>query len=110
MKLNEFEYKGYTGTVEWSENDKVFHGKVNGIYGHFHYEGNTIDQLREDFKDLIDEYIEDCKDKQINPKKPYNGIFNVRADFELHLEATKKANEQGITLNKLVNNALKAYL
>ena len=110
MKTNELQYKGYTGTVEWSEDDKVFHGKVNGINGHFHYEGNNIDELREDFYDLIDEYIQECKEKGISPKKPYNGVFNIRVDSNLHRLAVEKANEQGISLNKLVNNALKSYL
>lgn len=110
MKKNEFQYKGFSGTVEWSEDDKVFHGKVNGVYGHFHYEGKTIDELREDFHELIDEYIEECKEKGIDPKKPYNGIFNIRVGSELHMLAIEKAKEEGISLNKLVKNALKAYL
>ena len=110
MKTNELSYKGYTGTVEWSEVDKVFHGKVKGVWGHFHYEGKTIDELRSDFCELIDEYIDECHRKGVNPKKPYKGNFNVRVGDELHALALQKAEEEGISLNKLVCNALRAYL
>ena len=110
MKRNELFYKGYTGTVEWSEEDKVFHGTVLGVWGHFHYEGNTIDELREDFCDLIDEYIEECSIKGIVPDKPCKGNFNVRVGHELHRKAVEKAKEKGISLNKLMIEALNTYL
>lgn len=110
MKRNELEYKGYSGSVEWSEDDQTFYGKVNGIWGHFHYEGKTITELKKDFHDLIDEYLKECKEKGVEPKKPYSGSFNVRIASEIHQLAAEKAQEKGISLNRLVSDALKAYL
>ena len=110
MKNNQMEYKGYLGSVEWSEPDKVFYGKILNIRGLFLYEGNTIDELRKEFYEYVDAYLDDCKNRGIKPQKPYSGSFNVRVDSKLHQIAVEKAQERGISLNKLVNNALTAYL
>jgi predicted HicB family RNase H-like nuclease len=55
------EYKGYTGTVEFSENDGVFYGKVQGIRSLISYEGATIDDLTADFRKSVDDYLIACK-------------------------------------------------
>ena len=103
-------YRGYTGTVEWSEEDKTFYGKVVGIRQLLLYEGKTIDELRDDFHVFVDEYIQDCLDHDKKPEKPYKGSFNVRINPELHQLAVEKAETQGISLNKLIGLALEAYL
>ena len=36
---NIMEYKGYVGSVEFSEKDEVFYGKVQGIRSLISYEG-----------------------------------------------------------------------
>ena len=110
MSVNQLSYKGYTGTVEWSEESKVFHGRVLGIKAHMFYEGNNIDELRSDFINCIDEYIEYCNKNKLKPEKPYKGNFNVRVGSELHALALQKAEQEGISLNKLVCNALTSYL
>lgn len=110
MNKNEIEYKGYVGTVEWSDTDGVFYGKVLGIDGLWLYEGNTINELKADFRSLIDEYFEDCKKKGITPTKPFKGSFNIRVGSDLHRLAFLKAEEEHVSLNKLVINALNMYL
>ena len=52
------EYKGYIGSIEYSESDKVFFGKVLGIKSLISYEGNNIDELTQDFHEAIDAYLE----------------------------------------------------
>ena len=52
------EYKGYSGSIEYSESDKVFFGKVLGIKSLISYEGNNIDELTQDFHEAIDAYLE----------------------------------------------------
>lgn len=110
MKTNEFQYKGYTGTVGWSEDDKYFYGKVLGITKLISYEGHDIDELRRSFIDTIDSYLENCKRNNMIPEKPYRGSFNVRVDPKLHKLAVERAYKEEITLNKVVIDAIKAYL
>ncbi len=51
------EYKGYIGSIEYSESDKVFFGKVQGIKSLISYEGNNIDELTQDFHEAVDAYL-----------------------------------------------------
>ena len=53
-------YKDYLGTVEYSLNDKVFFGEVLGIESLLSYQGNTIEELEEDFKETL-EVVNKCK-------------------------------------------------
>jgi predicted RNase H-like HicB family nuclease len=53
-------YKGYKGTCDASIEDRCLHGKVLFINGLISYEGQTVDELEENFKLAIDDYLEDC--------------------------------------------------
>jgi predicted HicB family RNase H-like nuclease len=104
------EYKGYYGTVEYSLEDQVLHGKVVGINGLLSYEGETIKDLEDDFHGVVDEYLADCKAEGLKPQKSYKGVFNVRVTPELHRDLALTAEEKGETLNKVVSDALSDYL
>lgn len=54
-----FQYRGYVGSVNFSEEDDVFFGKIEGIEGLISYEGSTITELETVFKESVDSYIED---------------------------------------------------
>ena len=110
MKTNQIQYKDYTGTVEWSDEDGLFYGHVIGIKGLISYEGRNIRELKTDFMDGIDMYLDRCGRANLQPEKPFKGSFNVRVDSSLHRLAAEKAEEMGISLNRLVGEALKAYL
>ena len=58
---NALRYKGYVGTVTFSEQDEVFHGKVVGMKDLITFEGDSVASLVEDFHNAIDEYEEYCK-------------------------------------------------
>ena len=51
------EYKGYTGSMEFSEEDNIFFGKVIGIRSLISYEGNDIASLIDDFHKAVDDYL-----------------------------------------------------
>ena len=52
---NVMEYKGYVGSVEFSEKDGVFYGKVQGIRSLISYEGTTASGLVSDFHEAVDD-------------------------------------------------------
>lgn len=54
------EYKGYLGSVEFSEEDALFYGKVLGIRAVVSYEGSTVQELIADFHGAVDDYLELC--------------------------------------------------
>lgn len=104
------EYKGYIGSVEFSETDGVFHGKVQGIRALISYEGTNARELVEDFHSAIDDYLILCKDENLEPEKAYKGSFNVRISPELHKKAVVYAYSQQVSLNQVMEDALNSYI
>ncbi len=105
-------YKGYTGSVEYSEEDNCLFGKVQGLDKGtcILYEGNTVDELKADFEEAIDCYLESCKERGIAPKQPYSGTLNVRLSPEIHSKIAMLAKEAGITINGYIKKALEDQL
>ena len=85
--MKNLEYKGYTGSIEYSKEDDLLYGKVLGIKGLISYEGKTGNELEKDFKEAIDTYLADCNQDGIAPEKPFKGSFNVRISSKLHQKA-----------------------
>lgn len=103
---NLLSYKNYNGTVEYSREDSCLFGKVIGIKSLLSYEGNSVKELEENFQDVIDGYLEDCKERNIEPEQPYKGTFNVRISPELHRNIAVYAIEHGKSLNAAVEEAI----
>ena len=104
---NTMEYKKYTGSVELSEKDGIFFGKVQGMRVDLSYEGTTVKELVKAFHNVVDEYLHECEVKRIAPETTYNGHFNVRIHPEHHRLAAKCAMQENITLNQFVDEAVK---
>ena len=82
---NTMEYKGYIGSVEFSEEDGLFFGKVQGIKSLISYEGTNANELISDFHGAIDDYLALCEEEGKTPEKAFKGSFNVRfKNPELH--------------------------
>lgn len=103
-------HKGYVGSIEYSKEDGVLFGKVQGIRGLLSYEGTTGKELEANFRDVIDEYLEDCQQQNILPEKSFKGSFNVRIPAELHRDAALKAIELDISLNNFVIESIRSSL
>ena len=78
---NVLEYKGYAGSVEFSSENNILFGKVIGINGLISYEGESVAELREDFKAAVDDYLEICKENQIYQAVKYTMIPNIHSRF-----------------------------
>jgi predicted HicB family RNase H-like nuclease len=107
---NSFNYKGYLGLVEYSDEDSTFFGKILGIDDLVTFEGSSVEELKKAFHDAVDDYLETCAELSKVPEKAYKGQFNVRVATELHRAAAIRAEAQRMTLNKFVETALKRAL
>ena len=52
-----FEYEGYTGTVNSDKKADYYTGEVTIDGRIYTYEGDSLEELREDFEDIIDSVI-----------------------------------------------------
>ncbi len=62
-------YKGFTGSLEFSEADRIYHGRVQGIESLISYEGKSTEGLEKDFHDAVDDYLELCESRGTEPEK-----------------------------------------
>ena len=107
---NHLHYKGYYGSVVFSEIDAAFHGKIIGIKSLISFEGDTVAKPVADFRNAVDEYLMHCKRHGNEPEKPYKGSFNVRIGADLHRRAAVQANSLGMSLNSYVVEAIRKYV
>ncbi|MCC8014120.1 MAG: toxin-antitoxin system HicB family antitoxin, partial [Eubacterium sp.] len=61
-------YKNYYGTVEYSVTDDCLFGKVVGVRSLISYEGNSLKELKTDFQNAIDDYLDYCREESITPE------------------------------------------
>lgn len=108
--MKHLNYKGYTGSIEYSPEDSMLYGKVIGIKGLIAYEGGTGKLLEEDFKLAVENYLSDCKQEGVLPEKPFKGSFNVRISSNLHQKAALLAMEEKTSLNNLVAEAIRLHI
>ncbi|HAH53793.1 MAG TPA: toxin-antitoxin system HicB family antitoxin [Flavobacterium sp.] len=103
---NYFEYKGYIGTVEFSAEDKIFFGKIQGINDLVTFEGSSVDELEKSFQESVLDYLDTCVSLNKAPEKVFKGSFNVRISKELHQKTALLAFKKGLNLNDIVKEAL----
>ena len=104
--MNTMTYKGYLGSVAFSEKDNVFFGKIEGINGLVNFEGESVQELTAAFHEAVDDYLAYCKDEGIEPDKSYTGVLNVRLTPTVHRQIAMLARQSGLTLNAYIRETL----
>ncbi|MGI9558508.1 MAG: type II toxin-antitoxin system HicB family antitoxin [Thermodesulfobacteriota bacterium] len=103
-------YKDFVAKVQYSEEDDVFFGVVLSISGSVSFEGRSVKELKKDFRDAIDLYLETCKENSIPVFKQYKGSFNIRVSPDTHRRASETAAARGISLNQFVGESIEREL
>lgn len=104
--MNTLKYKGYIGSVAYSEPDKVFFGTIEGIDALVTYEGESVAELTSAFHEAVEDYLIFCEEHHVKPEKSYTGTFNVRISPTTHRDIANRATEAGISINAFVKKVL----
>lgn len=104
------DYRGYNGSVLYSAEDRLLHGRIVGIRDVVSYEGKDVRGLERNFKSAVDEYLKFCAAEGKKPDVPFKGSFNVRLTPDLHKRAALYAEEHNRKLNSVVHEALQEFL
>ena len=104
------EYGGYHGSVSYSDDDGIFHGKLEFIRALVTFEASDVKALRKAFREAVDDYVAVSRAQGREPERPFKGSFNVRTGPILHRKAVLAARSRGSNLNTIVTEALERYL
>ena len=104
--MNTMTYKGYLGSVAYSEKDQVLFGKIEGFNGLVNFEGESVKELTEAFHEAVDDYLAYCEDEGIEPDKSYTGVLNVRLTPSIHRQIAMLARQAGLTINAYIKETL----
>lgn len=107
---NILKYKNYIAKIEYSSEDQLLYGKIEGIRDLVNFESDSATGIEDEFHAAVDDYLQSCEELNLEPDKPFKGSFNIRISPDLHREAYFSAIKKGISLNKLTENAISAYL
>ena len=105
--INQLHYKNYIGCVFFSEEDGVFYGKISGISDSISFEGESVKELTEDFRNAVDEYLEFCASMG---KQPEESVYSINISRDLHNIVSSYVNEKGLPLNVFIENAIKSSI
>ncbi len=99
-------YKGFMGSVHFSAEDEVFHGKIEGTDDLVTFEGQSTQELIAAFHAEVDDYLALCQKLGKQPVKSYKGSLNVRMSPEVHRKAAENAARLGMSLNQFIQKAV----
>ena len=99
-------HRGYTGHVEFDDEDGIFHGEVLGLRDVVTFQGKSVEALEQAFRDSVDDYLAFCEERGEEPDRPFSGRLMVRLPPELHREVYLRARQEGQSLNQWIANKL----
>jgi predicted HicB family RNase H-like nuclease len=108
MTQNIVEYKEFIGSVNYSDADECFFGKIEGINDLVTFEGSSVKDLKKAFRQAVDDYLQLCTETNKEPYRSVKGSFNIRIEPKLHYEAVYTALKKGMSLNQFVAEAIKS--
>lgn len=103
-------YKGYTASLDFDIDGNYLYGRIQGINDVISFDGETPQEAKANFEAMVDQYLDYCKSIGKDPDKSYSGTFNIRTTEEIHRKLSQKANEEGVSLNKICELAFAQYL
>lgn len=100
-------YKEYFGCVNYDDEAKIFHGEIINTRTVITFQGQSVKEIEQAFKDSVDDYLDWCRERNKEPEKPFSGKFVLRISPELHREISLYAKEHHGSINSFIVETLK---
>ncbi len=71
-------YKGYTAKVDFDDDAGIFHGEIINLRDVITFEGKTVEELKQAFRDSVEDYLDNCT---------YNHFIYLTAHFSGQIQA-----------------------
>jgi predicted HicB family RNase H-like nuclease len=99
-------YKGYTGHLDIDTETGILFGRVLDIKDIITFQGQTVEEARQEFYNSIDDYLEFYEELGESPDKPFSGKFHFRTTPETHRKITIAATKEGKSINRWMEEIL----
>ena len=100
------EYKGYRASVTYDDDAGTFCGSVVDTRDVVTFMGDSVEQLRREFKFSVDDYLAFCQERGREPDKPYSGEISFKVSSKVHRTADAAARSEGKTLEEWLAETL----
>ena len=104
--MNIMEVDGYRAKIQYDSDTDQFRGEILGLNGSADFYGNSSADLRNEFRNSLEVFLEVCAENEISPIKEYSGKFNLRISSHLHSEIAVRATGEDKSINQWVSETL----
>ncbi len=95
-----------SGAVEFDDEAGVFHGEVLDTRDVITFQGTTVEEIEQAFRESLDDYLDFCAERNEEPDKPFSGRLMVRLSTDIHRNLYIQAKREGKSLNQLIAERL----
>ncbi|MBL4761515.1 MAG: type II toxin-antitoxin system HicB family antitoxin [Gammaproteobacteria bacterium] len=103
--LMDFE-NGFKAVINYDPEIEMLRGEFVGLSGGADFYASNIEDLKTEGIISLRVFIQACEEENIRVKKSYSGRFNLRIRPLLHEKIAELASSQGVSINKVVEDAL----
>ena len=100
------EYNGYRAVVTFDDDIGILHGEVVDTRDVITFQGRSVDELKQAFRDSVDEYLKICDERGRTPDRPFSGRVALRMEPETHRAVVVAAKANGKSLNSWIIAAI----
>lgn len=93
------EYRGYRGVVVYDDEAGLLHGEVVDTRDVITFQGSSVSEVQQAFRDSVDEYLTICSERGRSPDRPYSGRIALRLPSQVHRAAATAARTERKSLN-----------
>ena len=97
---------GYNAKIEYDADLDMFRGEILGLNGGADFYGKNAKELRAEFKQSLQVFLDVCREKGLEPRRNYSGKYNLRISPELLEKLAIVAQTEGKSINTLAQEAL----
>lgn len=98
--------EGYIAEIDIDQDAKMLSGIVLNARATLHFEARSVVALAKAFGDTIADYRDWCRERGVEPEKPYSGMLSLRIPPELHRRIAERAAQAGESINQFISERL----
>ena len=106
MLTNLLKFKDYYARIAFDPSADAFHGRVIGMQDVIDFYGRTPEELREEFKNSVEEYVSWSAEEGTRPEKTWQGKLTIRVDEDLRRRLAVAAAASGDSINGWITSVL----